>query len=49
VPNCSSNPSLVVHLGPFALTGLLLACLLPVEGSRVVTISSQGHRVKSHN
>lgn len=33
------------HLGPFALTGLLLDHLLPVQGSRVVTISSQGHRV----
>jgi NAD(P)-dependent dehydrogenase (short-subunit alcohol dehydrogenase family) len=35
------------HLGPFALTGLLLECLLPVAGSRVVTISSQGHRVRA--
>jgi len=35
------------HLGPFALTSLLLECLLPVEGSRVVTISSQGHRVRA--
>jgi NAD(P)-dependent dehydrogenase (short-subunit alcohol dehydrogenase family) len=35
------------HLGPFALTGLLLECLLPVEGSRVVTISSQGHRARA--
>jgi NAD(P)-dependent dehydrogenase (short-subunit alcohol dehydrogenase family) len=33
------------HLGHFALTGLLLDHLLPVEGSRVVTISSQGHRL----
>jgi NAD(P)-dependent dehydrogenase (short-subunit alcohol dehydrogenase family) len=33
------------HLGHFALTGLLLDHLLPVEGSRVVTISSQGHRM----
>ncbi|WP_102145286.1 SDR family NAD(P)-dependent oxidoreductase [Mycobacterium hubeiense] len=32
------------HLGHFALTGQLLDNLLPVEGSRVVTISSQGHR-----
>ena len=32
------------HLGHFAFTGLLLDRLLPVEGSRVVTISSQGHR-----
>jgi NAD(P)-dependent dehydrogenase (short-subunit alcohol dehydrogenase family) len=33
------------HLGHFALTGLLLDRLLPVEGSRVVTISSVGHRI----
>jgi NAD(P)-dependent dehydrogenase (short-subunit alcohol dehydrogenase family) len=33
------------HLGHFALTGQLLDNLLPVEGSRVVTISSVGHRV----
>ena len=32
------------HLGHFALTGLLLDRLLPVAGSRVVTVSSQGHR-----
>jgi NAD(P)-dependent dehydrogenase (short-subunit alcohol dehydrogenase family) len=32
------------HLGHFALTGLLLGALLPVEGSRVVTVSSNGHR-----
>jgi NAD(P)-dependent dehydrogenase (short-subunit alcohol dehydrogenase family) len=32
------------HLGHFALTGQLLDNMLPVEGSRVVTISSQGHR-----
>src|SRR6201997_2051127 len=32
------------HLGHFALTGLLLERLLPVDGSRVVTVSSQGHR-----
>ncbi|WP_422742444.1 SDR family NAD(P)-dependent oxidoreductase [Mycobacterium sp. WMMD1722] len=32
------------HLGHFALTGQLLDNLLPVEGSRVVTISSGGHR-----
>lgn len=32
------------HLGPFALTGLLLDRLLPVPGSRIVTISSIGHR-----
>jgi NAD(P)-dependent dehydrogenase (short-subunit alcohol dehydrogenase family) len=33
------------HLGHFALTGLLLDRLLPVEGSRVVTVSSIGHRI----
>jgi NAD(P)-dependent dehydrogenase (short-subunit alcohol dehydrogenase family) len=33
------------HLGHFALTGLLLDRLLPVAGSRVVTVSSVGHRV----
>jgi NAD(P)-dependent dehydrogenase (short-subunit alcohol dehydrogenase family) len=33
------------HLGHFALTGLLLDRLLPVTGSRVVTISSWGHRI----
>ena len=33
------------HLGHFALTGLLLENLLPVEGSRVVTVSSVGHRI----
>ncbi|HWN61692.1 MAG TPA: oxidoreductase, partial [Streptosporangiaceae bacterium] len=32
------------HLGHFALTGLLLDRLLPVEGSRVVTVSSNSHR-----
>jgi NAD(P)-dependent dehydrogenase (short-subunit alcohol dehydrogenase family) len=32
------------HLGHFALTGLLLDRLLPVPGSRVVTVSSMGHR-----
>jgi NAD(P)-dependent dehydrogenase (short-subunit alcohol dehydrogenase family) len=32
------------HLGHFALTGLLLDRLLPVPGSRVVTVSSSGHR-----
>ena len=35
------------HLGHFALTGQLLDNMLPVEGSRVVTISSQGHRLLS--
>ena len=33
------------HLGHFALTGLLLDRMLPVEGSRVVTVSSIGHRI----
>jgi NAD(P)-dependent dehydrogenase (short-subunit alcohol dehydrogenase family) len=32
------------HLGHFALTGLLLDRLLPVQGSRVATVSSVGHR-----
>jgi NAD(P)-dependent dehydrogenase (short-subunit alcohol dehydrogenase family) len=32
------------HLGHFALTGLLLDVLLKTPGSRVVTISSMGHR-----
>jgi NAD(P)-dependent dehydrogenase (short-subunit alcohol dehydrogenase family) len=35
----------VNHLGHFALTGLLLDRLLPVPGSRVVTVSSTGHRM----
>ncbi|GFG97995.1 SDR family NAD(P)-dependent oxidoreductase [Mycobacterium timonense] len=35
------------HLGHFALTGLLLDHLLPVRGSRVVTISSLGHRLRA--
>ena len=33
------------HLGHFALTGQLLDNILPVEGSRVVTVSSFGHRI----
>ena len=33
------------HLGHFAFTGLLLDRLLPVTGSRVVTVSSIGHRI----
>jgi NAD(P)-dependent dehydrogenase (short-subunit alcohol dehydrogenase family) len=33
------------HLGHFAFTGLLLDRLLPVDGSRVVTVSSIGHRI----
>ncbi|MEC4764410.1 SDR family NAD(P)-dependent oxidoreductase [Mycobacterium sherrisii] len=35
------------HLGHFALTGLLLDRLLPVAGSRVVTVSSVGHRLQA--
>ena len=35
------------HLGHFALTGLLLDNMLAVDGSRVVTMSSPGHRVLS--
>jgi NAD(P)-dependent dehydrogenase (short-subunit alcohol dehydrogenase family) len=35
------------HLGHFALTGLLLDRLLPLAGSRVVTISSVGHRIRA--
>tara|TARA_R110002072_G_scaffold121321_7_gene254908 strand:+ start:3011 stop:3913 length:903 start_codon:yes stop_codon:yes gene_type:complete len=35
------------HLGHFALTGLLLDRMLPVPGSRVVTISSTGHRIQA--
>ncbi|SHF16301.1 oxidoreductase [Streptoalloteichus hindustanus] len=34
----------VNHLGHFALTGLVLDRLLPVPGSRVVTVSSIAHR-----
>jgi NAD(P)-dependent dehydrogenase (short-subunit alcohol dehydrogenase family) len=33
------------HLGPFALTGLLLDRLLSTPGSRVVTVSSLMHRI----
>ena len=33
------------HLGHFAFTGLLLKAMLPVAGSRVVTVSSLSHRV----
>jgi NAD(P)-dependent dehydrogenase (short-subunit alcohol dehydrogenase family) len=32
------------HLGHFALTGLLLDLLVTTNGSRVVTVSSHGHR-----
>src|SRR5260370_2548745 len=35
------------HLGPFALTGLLLEQMLPVPGSRVVTLSSLAHRIRA--
>lgn len=35
------------HLGHFALTGLLLDRLLDVPGSRVVTVSSVGHRIRA--
>lgn len=37
------------HLGHFALTGLLLPSLLAVPGSRVVTVSSNGHRAGRMN
>jgi NAD(P)-dependent dehydrogenase (short-subunit alcohol dehydrogenase family) len=33
------------HLGHFALTGLVLPSLLAAAGSRVVTVSSNGHKV----
>ncbi len=33
------------HLGHFALTGLLLDLLVATEGSRVVSVSSQAHRM----
>lgn len=35
------------HLGHFALTGLVLDSMLPVAGSRVVTVSSLGHRIRA--
>jgi len=35
------------HLGHFALTGLLLDRLLAADGSRVVTVSSVGHRIRA--
>jgi NAD(P)-dependent dehydrogenase (short-subunit alcohol dehydrogenase family) len=35
------------HLGHFALTGLLLDNLLPVRGSRVVTVSSNAHKFRA--
>jgi NAD(P)-dependent dehydrogenase (short-subunit alcohol dehydrogenase family) len=37
------------HLGHFALTGLLMNSLLAVPGSRVVTVSSYGHRAGRMN
>lgn len=35
------------HLGHFAFTGLLLDLLLPVAGSRVVTVASIAHRIRA--
>jgi NAD(P)-dependent dehydrogenase (short-subunit alcohol dehydrogenase family) len=35
------------HLGHFAFTGLLLDRLLPVPGTRIVTVSSMGHRIRA--
>ncbi len=35
------------HFGHFALTGLLLDLLLGAEGSRIVTVSSIGHRIRA--
>jgi NAD(P)-dependent dehydrogenase (short-subunit alcohol dehydrogenase family) len=35
------------HLGHFVLTGLLLDRLLAAAGSRVVTVSSVGHRIRA--
>ncbi|OMC38265.1 short-chain dehydrogenase [Mycobacterium sp. GA-1841] len=35
------------HLGAFALTGLLLDHLLPVEGSRVVAVASIAHDIQA--
>ncbi|OBK46391.1 short-chain dehydrogenase [Mycobacterium gordonae] len=35
------------HLGHFALTGLLLEHMVTVPGSRVVTVSSLGHRMRA--
>jgi NAD(P)-dependent dehydrogenase (short-subunit alcohol dehydrogenase family) len=37
------------HLGHFALTGLLMPSLLAQPGSRVVTVSSNGHRAGRMN
>ncbi len=38
----------VNHLGHFALTGGLLPVILATEGSRIVTVSSMGHRSGTH-
>ncbi|KQH78202.1 short-chain dehydrogenase [Mycobacterium gordonae] len=35
------------HLGHFAFTGLLLDHMLQLDGSRVVTVSSLGHRMRA--
>lgn len=35
----------VNHLGHFALTGLLIDHILPAPGSRVLTVSSEAHRI----
>ncbi|BBX10154.1 SDR family NAD(P)-dependent oxidoreductase [Mycolicibacterium aichiense] len=35
------------HLGHFALTGLLLDKLLPVDGSRVVVVASVAHNIRA--
>jgi NAD(P)-dependent dehydrogenase (short-subunit alcohol dehydrogenase family) len=35
------------HLGHFAFTGLVLDLLLPVQGSRVVTVSSLAHNMRA--
>jgi NAD(P)-dependent dehydrogenase (short-subunit alcohol dehydrogenase family) len=35
------------HLGHFALTGLLLDHVLPVDGSRVVVVGSVAHRIQA--
>ena len=35
------------HLGHFAFTGLLIDRLVPAPGSRVVTVSSVGHRINA--
>lgn len=35
------------HLGVFAFTGLVLDLLLPVPGSRIATVTSLTHRLRS--